>query len=249
MRRTALAALCLAAAATAGLSGCLPGADKAESKPKGPFAGQTGGEIADRAIKVSTGASSLRLKGDVSDDESSGTIRLDLALNKKGECAGTMSMNGQGKAELIKIGSTVYLKFDETFLRAQSKGEPKSDTDAAVDMLAGKWTKMGVKGEDAKDFTAFCDLNSLLDDATDGHSNATRGKTTTLDGVPAIALHEKDGKENYTLLVATQGKPYLLKIDGGPAKDPVHLSFSDFNRPVPAKKPAGKIIDLDALGG
>ena len=49
MRRTALAALCLAAAATAGLTGCLPGQDKADSKPKGPFAGQSGGQIAERA--------------------------------------------------------------------------------------------------------------------------------------------------------------------------------------------------------
>lgn len=249
MRRTALAVLALAAAATAGLTGCASGQDKADSKPKGPFAGLTGGQIADRALKATTGASSLRMKGDVADDESDGTIRIDMALNTKGECAGTMSMGGQGKADLIKTGSTLYMKYDEAFLRAQSKGESEADTDAAVTMLAGKWTKMAVKGQDAKDIAGFCDLTSVLGGAEDVDSDASRGRTATVDGTPAIVLHEKDGSDRYTLYVATRGKPYLLKVDGSSAKDPVNLSFSDYGKSVPAKKPAGEIIDLDALSG
>ncbi|MFD9005426.1 hypothetical protein ACFV0T_31510 [Streptomyces sp. NPDC059582] len=257
MRRTALAALCLAAAAAAGLTGCLPGQDKAEdkpgssqsAKPKEPFAGLTGGQIADRALKATTDASSLRMKGDIADDESAGTIRIDMALNTRGECAGTMSVGGQGKADLIKTGDTVYMKYDEAFLRAQSEGESKSDTDAAVDMLAGKWTKMAAKGQDAKDIAGFCDLDSVLGGAEDGNSNATRGQTTTVDGTPAIVLHEKDGKERYTLYVATEGEPYLLRIDSRTATDPGTLTFSDYDKPVPAKKPAGKILDLDGLSG
>lgn len=138
-------------------------------------------------MKATTGASSLRMKGDVADDESSGRIGLD-------EHGGT----GQVRAD-------------------QSKGESKADTDVAVAMLAGKWTKMATKGQGAKDIAGMCDLNTVLGDAADGNSDATRGKTTTLDG--------------------------------GPAKDPVHLSFSDFDKPVPAKKPTGKVIDLDTLGG
>ncbi|MFJ8790004.1 hypothetical protein [Streptomyces sp. NPDC102462] len=249
MRRTALAVLCLAAVSAAGLTGCQSGQDKADSKPKEPFAGLTGGEIADRAMKATTGASSLRMTGDIADDASDGTIRIDMALDKKGECAGTLSLDGQGKADLIKTGATVYMKYDEAFLRAQSKGESKADTDAAVAMLAGKWTRMSAKGQDAKDIAGFCDLGSVLSGADDVRSDATRGKTSTVAGTPAIVLHEKDGKDRYTLYVATEGEPYLLKVDGGSAKDAVRLTFSDYDRPVPAKKPAGKILDLDALGG
>ncbi|WP_406330597.1 hypothetical protein [Streptomyces sp. NBC_00203] len=249
MRRTALAALCLAAAATAGLTGCLSGENKADSKPKGPFAGLTGGEIADRAVKATTGANSLRMKGDVPDDEDGGTIGIDMALNKKGECAGTMSMAGQGKADLIKTGDTVYMKYDEAFLRAQGKGQSKSETDGVVELLAGKWTKMSATGSDAKDIASFCDLDSVLADAKNVNSDATRGKTTTIDGTPAIVLHEKDGKDRYTLYVATEGKPYLLRVDSTSAKDPGTLTFSEYEKPVPAEKPAGKILDLDKLGG
>ncbi|MGW1726307.1 hypothetical protein ACWCQK_25620 [Streptomyces sp. NPDC002306] len=257
MRRTALAALCLVTAAAAGLTGCLSDQDKAQdkpgsarsAKPKEPFAGLTGGQIADRALKATTAASSLRMKGDVADDESAGTIRIDMALNTRGECAGTMSMGGQGKADLIKTGDTVYMRYDEEFLRAQSKGEPKADTDAAVALLAGNWTKMAAKGQDAKDIAGFCDLDAVLGGAEDGNSNATRGQTTTVDGTPAIVLHEKDGKERYTLYVATEGEPYLLRIDSKTATDPGTVTFSDYDKPVPAKKPAGKILDLDAFSG
>jgi hypothetical protein len=263
MRRTALAALCIAAAATAGLTGCQPGQDKADSTSassasaapgksaakKEPFAGLTGGEIADRAMQATTHASSLRVKGDIPDDESGGTIGLDVLVNKKGECAGTIGMGGKGKADLIKTGDVVYMKFDETLLREQGEGESKADTDAAVDMLAGKWTKSKTTGADAKEFEGFCDLGAVLDGAEDGNSDASRGKTATVDGAPAITLHEKDGKERYTLYVATEGKPYLLRIDSTAGADQGSVTFSDFDEPVPAQKPAGKILDLDALGG
>ncbi|MHB9851706.1 hypothetical protein ACSYGO_20980 [Streptomyces krungchingensis] len=249
MRRTALAALCLAAAATAGLTGCLPGETKADSKPKGPFAGLTGGDIADRAVKATTGATSLRMKGDIPDDEDGGTIRIDMALDKKGRCAGTMSMNGQGKADLIKTGDTIYMKYDEKFLRAQGKGQSKSETDGVVELLADKWTKMAATGSDAKDIAGFCDLDSVLAGAEDVNSDATRGKTTTVEGTPAIILHEKDGKDRYTLYIATEGKPYLLRVDSTSAKDPGTLTFSDYDKPVPAQKPAGKVLDLDELSG
>ncbi|MCT7353989.1 hypothetical protein N4P33_17755 [Streptomyces sp. 15-116A] len=259
MRRTALAALCLAAVAGAGLTGCLPGEDKASKTSRqseevkdskegeGPFAGLTGGEITERALDATTGASSLRMQGDVPDEASGGTLHIDMALDKKGDCAGTMGMGDEGEAELIKTGDTLYLKYDEAFLRAQSKGEPKADVDAAVEMLAGKWTKMSATGADADEIAGFCDLDEVLGDAKDGGSDATRGRATTVDGTPAIVLNERDGKDRYTFYVATEGKPYLLRIDSTSAADPGSITFTDYEKPVPAEEPEGEILDLDAL--
>ena len=269
MRRTALAAVCLVtvAAATTSLVGCQSGKDKADgkasatavsSKPKEPFAGLSADEIGDRAMKATTGASSLRMKGTVQDDQSAGTIRIDMALNKKNECAGTLGMGAQGKTDLIKTGDTVYMKYDEAFLREQSKGESKADVDAAVSMLAGKWTKMSAKGSDAKDIASFCDLNTVLGGAEDvgsdgssggaGDPTATRAGTAQVDGTTAAVLKVKDGKDRYTMYVATEGKPYLLRLDST-GTDAGSITFSDFEKPVPAQKPAGKILDLDALSG
>ncbi|MFG3550397.1 hypothetical protein [Streptomyces sp. NPDC047725] len=258
MRRTTLVALCLTAVTTASLTGCQSGKDgggggaaaATASASAEPFAGLSGDEIADRALKATTGARSLRMTGDVADDESGGTIRIDMAMDRQGECAGTMSLDGQGEAELIKTGDTLYMKYDERFLRAQSEGEPKADTDAAVALLAGRWTKTSATGQDAEDMTGFCDLDAMLDDAEgSGGTDVTRGKTTTVDGTPAIVLHEKDGTDRTTLYVATEGEPYLLRFESASEKDPGALTFSAYDEPVGAKAPPGKILDLDALTG
>ncbi|SBT94770.1 hypothetical protein GA0115233_11024 [Streptomyces sp. DI166] len=260
MRRTALAALCLTAVATMAVTGC-QGDDKADGKSKAdtgqseqsgtskePFAGLTGGEIAERAVDATYEADSFRMTGDIPDEESGGTIALDMALDRKGNCAGNLSIGGEGRADLIKSGDTIYMKYDEDFLRAQSEGEPKDETDAVVDMLAGKWTKMSAKGPDAEEFTDFCDISTVLGDAEDTRSDATRGKTTDVDGTPAITLHEKGGKENYTLYVATEGEPYVLKLVSDTPSDKGSLTFSDYDKPVPSDKPSGEILDLDELG-
>ncbi|EFL40956.1 hypothetical protein [Streptomyces griseoflavus] len=267
MRRTALAALCLAAVATAGLTGCgsegkadgssshdpsaRNTAKEGKNTPepeKEPFAGLTAGDIAERAFEATNGASSLRMTGDVPDDGGGGSIRIDMALNKRGECAGTMGVEGQGEAELIRTGDTVYLKYDEEFLRSQSEGEPKESVDATVALLAGKWTRMSAEGADAEELAELCDLDQIFDGAKKGDSGATRGKTTTIDGTPAITLTARDGADRYTLYVATEGEPYLLRLDSASTTEPGSLTFSDYDEPVPVEKPAGDVLDLDALG-
>ncbi|GAA2246702.1 lipoprotein [Streptomyces atrovirens] len=266
MRRTTLAALCLAAVAAAGLTGCGDedkadtgtSRDSAERKtaekekrsqePKEePFAGLTGGEIAEKAFKATAGASSLRMTGDVPDESGGGTVHIDMALNKRGDCAGTMGLDGQGEAELIKAGDTVYIKYDEKFLRAQGKEEPEEDVDAAVALLAGKWMKTSAEGSDAGDLTGFCDLDQALGGAEDGDGRATRGRTTTIDGTPAITLEARDGADRFTLYVATEGEPYLLRLDSTSPSDPGSLSFGDYDEPVPVEKPAGDVLDIDSL--
>lgn len=258
MRRTTLAAVCLAAAAAAGLTACgteTGGSKKAEGKvtekeagkKAGPFPGMSGPDIVDKAVKATTGATSLRVKGSVPDE--SGPIELDMAFDTKGQCAGTMGMGGEGSLDLITTARTVYMKYDEKFLRAQGKGEPAADTQAAVDTLADRWVKTSATGADAKDIASFCDLDVLLADFKDVNSAARRGKATTVDGTPALTLTESDGADRYTLYVAAEGKPYLLKVVNETAKTPETLAFGDFDKPVDATPPAGDIMDIDKLAG
>ncbi|MFD5441638.1 hypothetical protein [Streptomyces tendae] len=280
-RRTTLATLLLAAGATACLTGCQSGQDDtssgdttrsagsagsaesaqsasaspsaAASTPQEPFTGLTGAQISERALKATTEARSLRMTGTVPDEESGGTIKIDIALDRRGDCAGTMGMNGQGEAELIKTGDTLYLKYDERFLRAQSKGEPQADTEALVSLLAGRWTKMSAGGADAKEMAGFCDLDKLLEDAggsdDDTPTTVTRGKATTVDDTPAFTLYETDGSERNTVYVATEGKPYLLRFESGSKQEPGALSFTGYDEPVPAEPPSGEVLDLDDLDG
>jgi hypothetical protein len=249
LRRTAIAALCLATAATAGLTACGSENDKAGkagAAEKGPFAGMSGGEIAEKAVDATSGAKSLSVKGDVT-DEASGLISLDMAMDTKGKCAGTMGMNNEGSIELIVPGKTVYMKYDEKLLRAQTKGEPKADVQAAVDMMADRWVKTKATSADAKEIAGFCDLDVLLADFEGTKSAARRGGTTTVDGTSAIKLTESDGKTKYTLYVATEGKPYLLKVDTKEGGKTESLTFGDYEKPVKTTPPTGDVLDLDKL--
>ncbi|MEV0317271.1 hypothetical protein ACIBKX_35995 [Streptomyces sp. NPDC050658] len=255
MRRTTLAAVFLTAAAVTGLTACGTESGKAGDKlasaePKGPFAGMSGAEIAEKAVEATSDAKSLRIAGQVTDEET-GLGSMDLALDTSGKCAGTITMADEGSMDLIVPGGTVYMKYDEKFLRAQSKGQPAADTQAAVDMLADRWVKTDAKSSDAKDIAQFCDLDVLLADFTDVNSAARRGGTTTVDGTPAIKLTENDGKDKYTIYVATEGKPYLLRVDqtaktGG---KPESLTFGDYDKPVKTTPPTGDVLDLDKLAG
>jgi hypothetical protein len=239
MRRNTLAALCIAASTAVLFTGCSGGNDG-----DGPFAGMSGDEIIDKAFAATEGAQSVRVKGDMTDGD--GPLRIDVAVNKKGDCVGTLRADG-GKTDLIMTGGSLYMRYDEAFLRAQMKGEPEQDTKAAVDMLAGKWTTTANKA-DAADIAGFCELNTLLGDETEGVSDATTGKTTTIGGVPALAVVEKDGKDTTTMYVATKGEPYVLRLVADHAEDPGTINFSDYGKPVVAKKPAGEILNLDDLG-
>jgi hypothetical protein len=115
------------------------------------------------------------------------------------------------------------------------------------------------KGRDAKDMASFCDLDTVLSGAEDdlpsskspdtgGTPTFTRAGTTTVDGAKAVVVHAKDAKESYTMYVATEGKPYVLRLDSTSPDDPGSITFTDYNEPVPAQKPAGHVVDLDALG-
>ncbi|NGO81361.1 hypothetical protein G6045_37735 [Streptomyces sp. YC504] len=257
MRRTVLTTAALALSAALALTAC--GSEKSagpsdqgknagssDTKSKEPFADASGPEIADQAVEATSSAKSLRVKGTVPDAEL-GAITLDMAMDTKGVCAGSMSVGGQGKAEIVNDGRTVYMKYDEAFLRAQSKGEAKAEVDAAVDMLGDRWVKTSATGEGSEDLKAFCDLDQLLGEFKGGDSAARKGKVTTVDGQEAITLTENDGSGTYTIYVATKGKPYLLKLTSDAAKDGEDLTFTDYDKPVDAKAPTGDVLDLDKM--
>ncbi|MEV7678235.1 hypothetical protein AB0O64_06720 [Streptomyces sp. NPDC088341] len=263
IRRGALAALCTVAVLTlpacgaTGSDGKDPGTKKSgastsegSDRPSGkpdPFADLSGPEIVEKSFTAIRAASSLTLHADTKED--TGTVLTDMALNRKGDCAGTMSMNGEGTATVSKLGPTVYMKFDEKMLRAQGKGQPKTETDAVVGMLADRWVKTDAKAPDAKDFVGFCDLDELLGEFENGDSFARKGPLSTVNGQRAITLTETDGTSDYTMYVATEGEPYLLKIVVK-GKDAGTMLFTDFDKPVQAKVPADKdIVDLDGIGG
>ncbi|MEV0498094.1 hypothetical protein AB0I84_10885 [Streptomyces spectabilis] len=261
LRRTAIAMAGLVIAATGGLAACgvedgRPGPGNAasstpDSKPKDPFAGLSGAEIAAKAVKATSGARSLRMAGRVA-DRGVGLDALDVTFDAAGRCAGTVGLTRAGSMQLIVSSDTVYRKYDEGLLRAAGKNEKESAAyiETAVDLLAGRWSKTSTKSPEGKAYARFCDLNDQLASSRGIGSTARKAGTTTVGGTPALKLIDTDGKDEVTLYVATKGTPYLLKVDqvsgGKPEKA---LTFSDYDKPVKAKPPTGEVLDLDQPTG
>ncbi len=245
-------AACLAAALTT--CGAEPKETRADSEasavpnhqPTDPFAGKSGAEIAAKAISTTAGAYSLRMKG-TTPDTPSGLNTLDMVFTTAGTCAGTMGKTHAGSIQLIITYDTVYRKYDEGVLRAVGTKERASDVEAAVDLLAGRWAKTSTMSEEGRSYVKFCDLDLRMAAYEDTDtSTARRDGHATVDGTPAIKLSGVNGKDKFTLYVATKGKPYLLKLvqRRGRGK-PKALTLSDFNKPLKTKPPTGDILNLD----
>ncbi|QGV80227.1 hypothetical protein [Streptomyces ficellus] len=241
-----VAALCTSAAL--GLSACGPtGTAGAKAEEKGPFPGLSGQQIANKAIKATKSATSLTLDADLTTED--GRTKTFLALDTKGQCAGTVTLGATGTMEILRTGGLAYLRFDEAFLRDQNEGSSPEETEAVLTMLKGRWVKTDIDDPEAKDSLGMCELNTLLSEFETGRNAAERGEETTVNGKKALTLTEKDGATTYKIYVATEGEPYLLKVDVKGGDEPGTMSFLDYGKPVPAKKPAEKdIVDLDALG-
>jgi hypothetical protein len=244
----ATAALALTACGPTGPAAAGKTSPAASAKPSpAPFADLSGSDVVNKAMKTTRAVSSLRIKADTTDPED-GRVTLDMALTTKGDCTGTVTLDA-GSALLTKVGPTLYMKFDEKLVRAQSGGDSKASQEAAVDLLAGHWVKTSATSSDAKDFSSFCDLDSLLSHFKTTDSAARKGPLSTVDGTRTITLTEARGKDKDTMYVATEGQPYIVRIVAV-GSDPGSVTFSDFDQPVDAKAPTGRhVLDLDKLTG
>jgi hypothetical protein len=213
-----------------------------------PFAGESGPDVVNKALKTTRTAKSLRFEADVQ-DPTEGHILLDMSLSTAGACSGTVGIAG-GSADVVKTGGTLYMKFDKKLLLAEAGSSSTADQNAAVAQMANRWFKTPTSSVDAKDFVTFCDLDGLLKQFTGDDTVARKGSATTVDGTPALSLTEHDAKDSYTFAVATHGAPYLLRMVAKGSDSPGTVTLSEFDKPVDAKAPdSHDIEDLSKLGG
>ncbi|MEU9776212.1 MULTISPECIES: hypothetical protein [unclassified Streptomyces] len=259
----ALAVACIGTAtALAGCSGgdARAGAAGGRKEPvaatggatSGPFRGLTADRIADRALTTTRQAGALRMKGGVRSEGEAVTV--DLAMDDRDNCTGHLGVRG-GRADLRRLSSVLYIKGDAAFWRA-SMGEraqtaPGGGGETLVELMKDRWIRMppgAVEG-----MRGVCDLDETvarLDEDRRERPGMTLGEETEIDGVPAVALVRRTGYETTTAYVATEGRPYLLRVVKAGGDEPGTLTFSGFDRPVEVSAPpAGEIVDLEELGG
>ncbi|MFF5286813.1 hypothetical protein [Streptomyces sp. 62] len=238
-RRTAVTAV-LCAAFALGAAACGPSSD--DAKPAGPFGGMTGSQIVDKAFAATRAAKSVTV--DVDEQGPVDPLKAYLSLDTQGRCTGTLTMGVDRTVELIRPGGkSVYMRFDEAFLREQVEEDGPETQDAMVKDLKGRWVKGPVSDPDNQGMLELCDLKTLLGGFEQGASGIVKGAETTVGGQKALALTEPgDGGESSTVYVATQGTPYVLRIVTKGGDEPGTITFSKYGKPVEAKVPAAKDV-------
>ncbi|MCW2548502.1 MAG: hypothetical protein JWN96_2962 [Mycobacterium sp.] len=190
---------------------------------------QTGTEALTSARVALRNAKSVRLTGTVKSDGQ--TIRLDLQLVGENS-QGTLTINNND-VQLIKVGSTVYIKGDRDFLTKYANGNT-----AAVDALNGKWLKTAATSDfDEFSIAGFADQLKATSDVTVNDKTVQ----STLNGKPVVVLSQSDGSK---LSVANTGDPYPLFLDGK-GDSPGQVTFAEYNKAVSITAPADA-FDVDA---
>lgn len=76
----------------------------------------------------------------------------------------------------------------------------------------------------------------------------SKSGTAEVNGTQAVKLTKKSGGETMTMYVASQGKPYILKVTTEGGSKPESTTFSDYDQKVaPEQPPAGDTVDLKEL--
>ncbi|MBT2404494.1 MULTISPECIES: hypothetical protein [unclassified Streptomyces] len=272
MRSRTIAATAIGTTALLGLTACAGGEDKAAAlgrtarasaaatapAPSGSAAAPakgagltdlSGAEILTQAYEATRKAESAHVTATVPYEGE--PMKINLSLDKKGNCNGAIRLQGMGKLDIIKSTELVHFKGDEAYWRgaAKLKSTPKKQTDQMVATLADRWVKIPASDPRAASMTGSCDLDKLMGGFDRSSPLARKGGTATVEGKPAIAVTSptKDGTQ--TDYVATQGTPYIVKstITGGTDGEAV---FSEFGTPVDVTSPKDSdVLDLGKLGG
>lgn len=208
------------------------------------FADQSAEQIREDTIADMKKLKSLRMDGQITTDGEE--VGLDLAMDKDGNCAGSVEMTG-ATAEFISNAEATFLKGDEAFWQETTGGGPQAD--AVMKLVGDKWAKLP-PGQGS--FESFCDIDSFLEeleDEDDETKDVEKAGEEEVDGTEAVVLSGKDEDDGTTKIwIASEGEHHILKMSNEGEDSPGEFTFSDFDEPVDADAPsADDVVDLAQL--
>ncbi|WP_431043889.1 hypothetical protein ACQUSR_19650 [Streptomyces sp. P1-3] len=203
-----------------------------------------GPEIAKRAKAEQRAATSFRLVTGTQKPEASG--KWDVTMDTAGNCVGSWRQDSRGSYEAIKHGKKAWIKPDRQFWNYSARPES-----GWPDLFTGKWLRGTPSSKILESVFTACDMRRLVHDATSVlNDDVTKGPTVIVEGQKAITLKAEDPKTGnpVTLYVATEGKPYPLKLEQGDETAPTTAIFTDYEKPVPnTTPPEGETVNVALL--
>ncbi|WP_395659012.1 hypothetical protein [Nocardioides sp.] len=208
------------------------------------FADESADDIVKAAKSDMGDLTSVKVSGDITSGGQA--ISLDLQADGDGNCTGTIGI-GDGKAELLGVDGTTWMKPDDAFWQSFAGGS----ADQIMSMVGDKWV---VIPDTADSLTQFCNANDLLDqmlkDENDGSTYKKAG-TDTVDGDDVVKIDNEDPENgNSTGYVLVDDPHYLVKIEKTDGEDTGTVTFSDFDADISVEAPAeDDQVDLNNLTG
>ncbi|MGW1254996.1 hypothetical protein ACWD5Q_07310 [Streptomyces sp. NPDC002513] len=172
---------------------------------------------------------------------------MDLALDRRGDCAGTLTLGTRGgMVQIIKRGTDVWLKPNKAFWTAELPGARGT---AAAETFRNHYIHGSTNDMLFSGVVNACNLQDLQSAATaTPPAPLKEGLATTVNGTRVVPLSFQVNGLTSTLYVTT-GTPHRLyrAAQKGPGTD-LTLTFTDYNVPVPAKvPPASASLDVSKL--
>ena len=196
-------------------------------------------EILDKSLAASKAASSVTVKGTISEDGEEGAS-LDMMLGTDAS-TGTLSINGFSM-EIRVTGGTLYYKIDPAGIEAiLGPGEASA-------AIGGKWIRVspGDDGDLLSDFGDFSGKDALLTSFLAPEGTSTVKGTGDVEGTPVVFVTVADGGDKGTLAVQTVGEPYPVQLTSQGSK--AAITFSNWNAPVNVTAPTGAVSPDEIAG-
>ncbi|ELP70220.1 hypothetical protein STRTUCAR8_04406 [Streptomyces turgidiscabies Car8] len=222
---------------TAGLACLLIGATTTGCSGSDTTDGLTAQQMLDDANDTMSGLRSVTVEGVTKARKKGGDISSRVTTDLDSRCRSKVTWEAKGAVlEQIRLGETDYVRPNREYIEGWSgKG---------MDGAQDTWIKTAVSDAEPGDGLSDCsrDFTSF--------GTAKKGEPTEVDETPAIRLvvtDEEDKGGAFTFYVATEGKPYILKVVYEGTDYSTTTSYSAFDEPVDVQAPSETTVIDSAL--
>lgn len=197
-------------------------------------------ELLDRANKAMSRLGSLTV--DTTTAGATGApaaVTSHVTTDLKSRCRSRVDWPGGLSLEQIRIGDTDYVRPNRKYLQKWSGGK-------VADSAGKSWMRTPASEAQAGDGLIPCTRKFA------GFGKATKGGATRIDGTPArtlVVTTKSDEGGTYTFHVATEGKPYILRVVYKNSKERTTTSYSAFDAPLKVRAPDRADVVNAASGG
>ena len=240
-------AIALAGAGVLTFAGCggsgtktaTPAATTTAPAATSSLAGLTADEVLAKTKAAAQSATSVHVKGDVSDSGQS--IKIDLQLAGVARGSGTVIQNG-GRIDLVRDGNDIYFKADEqTLSKTVAQGNA-----SIVKLIAGRYIKATVTTSGFDSFAGLLDLVEFVKGVLSPDGKVSRVDGKVVSGVATVGLKDNAATGGGILYVADAGEPLPLRIES--ASGGGGVTMSEWNTNITITVPsADQVIDVGKL--